>query len=152
MNVPEAILEEAASVASSLLPEKSSSRYKREYRDFKNWQRKNGVNGVTEDVLLVYMNQLSANSAQIHYGQKEIKESVQIRRFVFLLKIICKNLTFRFQKVIAFLKRKNERYIPRKAKVLTKEQVERFCWMLLELAKRPNPPRPLRSIVVLGCS
>ncbi|KAJ8913120.1 hypothetical protein NQ315_006038 [Exocentrus adspersus] len=60
MNVPEAILKEAASVASSLLPEKSSSRYEREYRDFKNWQQKNGVNGVTEDVLLAYMNQLSA--------------------------------------------------------------------------------------------
>ncbi|KAJ8913409.1 hypothetical protein NQ315_008802 [Exocentrus adspersus] len=47
---------------------------------------------------------------------------------------------FRFQKVIAFLKRKNERYIPRKAKVLSKEQVERFLldapddlWLLAKI-------------------
>ncbi|KAJ8912718.1 hypothetical protein NQ315_012272 [Exocentrus adspersus] len=73
MNVPEAkLLKEAASVASSLLPEKSSSMV--------------------------------------------------------------------FQKVIAFLKRKNERYIPRKAKVLSKEQVERFLldapddlWLLAKI-------------------
>ncbi|KAJ8910322.1 hypothetical protein NQ315_012328 [Exocentrus adspersus] len=87
MNVPEAILKEAASVASSLLPEKSSSRYEREYRDFKNWQQKNGVNGVTEDVLLAYMNQLSARFSPNSLWSKwsmlksclEIKESVQIR-------------------------------------------------------------------------
>ncbi|KAJ8913975.1 hypothetical protein NQ315_008967 [Exocentrus adspersus] len=134
MNVPEEILKEAASVASSLLPEKSSSGYEREYRDFKNWQQKNGVNGVTEDVLLAYMNQLSArfnpNSLWAKWSMLksclEIKESVQIRRF---------------QKVIiAFLKRKNERYIPRKAKVLSKEQVERFLldapddlWLLAKI-------------------
>jgi hypothetical protein len=28
--------------------------------------------------------------------------------------------------VVAFLKRRNERYVPKKAKVLTKEQVEKF--------------------------
>jgi hypothetical protein len=31
-----------------------------------------------------------------------------------------------FHKVVAFLKRRNERYVPKKAKVLTKEQVEKF--------------------------
>ncbi|KAJ8918170.1 hypothetical protein NQ315_014036 [Exocentrus adspersus] len=117
--VPEAILKEAASVASSLLPEKSSSRYE--------------PNGVTEDVLLAYMNQLwarfSPNSLWTKWSMLksclEIKESVQIRRF---------------QKVIAFLKRKNKRYIPRKAKVLSKEQVERFrldapddLWLLAKI-------------------
>ncbi|KAJ8915318.1 hypothetical protein NQ315_014826 [Exocentrus adspersus] len=122
MNGPEAILKEAASVAS-----------KREYRDFKNWQQKNGLNGVTEDVLLAYMNQLSARFSPNSLWAKwsmlksclEIKESVQIRRF---------------QKVIAFLKRKNERYSPRKAKVLSKEQVERFLldapddlWLLAKI-------------------
>ncbi|KAJ8911188.1 hypothetical protein NQ315_006033 [Exocentrus adspersus] len=94
---------------------------------------KNGVNGVTEDVLLAYMNQLSARFSPNSLWAKwsmlksclEIKESVQIRRF---------------QKVIAFLKRKNERYILRKTKVLSKEQVERFLldapddlWLLAKI-------------------
>jgi hypothetical protein len=32
----------------------------------------------------------------------------------------------RFHKLVAFLKKQNERYVPKKAKVLTKEQVETF--------------------------
>jgi hypothetical protein len=55
MSVPQAtsIIDEAASVTASLLPEKSSSRYEHEYAEFKKWQKEN-VTGVTEDVVLAY--------------------------------------------------------------------------------------------------
>ncbi|KAJ8914693.1 hypothetical protein NQ315_017392 [Exocentrus adspersus] len=94
MNVPEAILKEAASVASNTSVNIGMSKI-------------GSKRMVTEDVLLAYMNQLSARFSPNSLWAKwsmlksclEIKESVQIRRF---------------QKVIAFLKRKNERYIPRK--------------------------------------
>ncbi|KAJ8912681.1 hypothetical protein NQ315_011041 [Exocentrus adspersus] len=127
-------------VASSLLPEKSSSRYEREYRDFKKlaakewckWGNRRCSFGLHESII----GRFSPNSLWAKWSMLksclEIKESVQIRRF---------------QKVIAFLKRKNERYIPRKAKVLSKEQVERFCWMLLELAK----PKILTIFGIFGC-
>ncbi len=59
MFVPDNIKEEAIQVSSSLLPEKSTPRYEREYNDFKTWQDENNIIGVTEDVLLDYINQLS---------------------------------------------------------------------------------------------
>lgn len=93
MSVPEAIAKEAVSVASSLLPEKSSSRYEREYSDFKNWQEKNCVVGITEDVLLAYVNQLSVRFSPNSLWAKwsmlksclEIKENVKVYRFVFFV-------------------------------------------------------------------
>lgn len=96
MNVPKEIIEAASSVASSLLPAKSASRYEREYDDFKKWQNKNSVIGVTEDVLLVYLNQLSARFSPNTLWAKwsmlksclELKENAPVRRFVFLKKFI----------------------------------------------------------------
>lgn len=88
--VPEAIVNEAAAVSASLLPEKSAARYEREYIDFKGWQKKNCVTGVAEDVLLTYVSQLAAKSSPNSLWSKwsmlkrclEIREDVAIHRFV----------------------------------------------------------------------
>jgi hypothetical protein len=94
MNVPEEIKKEAINVASSLLP----ARYEREYEEFKNWQKNNNVTGVTEDVLLVYLHQLSGKFSPNSLWSKwsmlksclEIKENAEVRRFVFLLQTLSK--------------------------------------------------------------
>jgi hypothetical protein len=98
MNVPEEIEKEAINVASSLLPAKSLARYEREYEEFKNWQKNNNVTGVTEDVLLVYLHQLSDKFSPNSLWSKwsmlksclEIKENAEVRRFVFLLQTLSK--------------------------------------------------------------
>lgn len=146
MNVPEAITKEALSVVSSLLPEKSAARYEREYADFKEWQEINNVTVVTENVLLAYFNQLSTRFRPSSLWSKwsmlksclEIKENIEVRRFIFILEMLPKKNTFlfvicRFHKLFAFLKRRSERYVPKKAKVLTKEQVEKFLFPYVSL-------------------
>jgi hypothetical protein len=99
MNVPEEIKKEKGiNVASSLLPAKSLARYEREYEEFKNWQKNNNVTGVTEDVLLVYLHQLSDKFSPNSLWSKwsmlksclEIKENAEVRRFVFLLQTLSK--------------------------------------------------------------
>lgn len=104
MSVPEAIIKEAATISASLLPEKSAPRYERQYADFKDWQEKNGITGVTEDVLLTYINQLSARFSPTSLWSKwsmlksclEVRENIAIHRFVFLLPEITGKLIFHF--------------------------------------------------------
>ncbi|KAB0801733.1 hypothetical protein PPYR_03919 [Photinus pyralis] len=113
MSVPQAIIDEATNVAASLLPEKSSARYEHEYAEFKKWQNENNVTGITEDVLLAYISNLSKKfSLNSLWSKWSMVKSCL------------------FHKVIAFLKRRNERYVPKKAKTpsktLTKEHVEKF--------------------------
>jgi integrase len=137
MDVPEDIIEVATHVTSSLLPKKSGERYEREYNDFKKWQSKKGIVGVTEEVALAYINHLSTRFSPNSLWSKwsmiksclAVKENVDVLRFDFCLismLVIKKSFIFRFYKVITFLKRKNENYVPKKAKVLSKEQVEKF--------------------------
>jgi hypothetical protein len=65
---------------------------------FKNWQKNNNVTGVTEDVLLVYLHQLSDKFSPNSLWSKwsmlksclEIKETAEVRRFVFLLQTLSK--------------------------------------------------------------
>jgi hypothetical protein len=92
MNVPEEIKKEAINAAKSL------ARYEREYEEFKNWQKNNNVTGVTEDVLLVYLHQLSDKFSPNSLWSKwsmlksclEIKENAEVRRIVFLLQTLSK--------------------------------------------------------------
>ncbi|KAB0805072.1 hypothetical protein PPYR_02042 [Photinus pyralis] len=133
MSVPQAIVDEATNVAASLLPEKSSARYEHEYAEFKKWQNENNVTGITEDVLLAYISSLSKKFSPNSLWSKwsMVKSCLQVRE----------NIDGRrFHKVIAFLKRRNERYVPKKAKTLTKEHVEKFIleapddkWLLAEV-------------------
>jgi hypothetical protein len=102
MNVPEEIKKKAINVASSLLPAKSLARYEREYEEFKNWQKNNNVTGVTADVLLVYLHQLSEKFSPNSLWSKwsmlksclEIKENAEVRRLVFLFLTLSKKLYF----------------------------------------------------------
>nr|XP_015840357.1 PREDICTED: uncharacterized protein LOC107399165 [Tribolium castaneum] len=132
-HVPEAIRNEARSVVSGLLPKKSSARYEHQYLDFKNWQKKQNVGSVNEEVLLAYLNQLSMKYSPNSLWSKwsMLKSCLEIKENIG---------TDRFYKVIAFLKRKNERYTPKKAKILTKEQVVTFLleapddqWLLFKV-------------------
>nr|XP_015835534.1 PREDICTED: uncharacterized protein LOC107397938 [Tribolium castaneum] len=131
-HVPEAIRNEARSVVSGLLPKKSSARCEH-HLDFKNWQKKQNVGSVNEEVILAYLNQLSMKYSPNSLWSKwsMLKSCLEIKENIG---------TDRFYKVIAFLKRKNDRYTPKKAKILTKEQVETFLleapddqWLLFKV-------------------
>ncbi|KAJ3659366.1 hypothetical protein Zmor_011056 [Zophobas morio] len=57
--VPESISERAQKITLDLLPSKSRKQYEKEYQAFKEWQTKNKVLAVNEDVMLTYIHEKS---------------------------------------------------------------------------------------------
>lgn len=114
-------IEEAANRATSeLMPKKSSVQYDIAYNNFLAWCRLKNVEGnFSESVILAYLEEKSKiwNSSTLWSKFSMIKSSALVKNGVDLSK---------YFKVIAFLKRKNEGYRPKKSKILTLEQVERF--------------------------
>ena len=90
MNVLQDIIDVAANVAAYLLPEKSSARYEHEYAEFKKWQQEKNAIGVTEDVVLAYINNLSDQFIPNSLWSKwsmiksclEVRENIYVRRFI----------------------------------------------------------------------
>uniref|UniRef100_A0A1Y1M608 Tyr recombinase domain-containing protein n=1 Tax=Photinus pyralis TaxID=7054 RepID=A0A1Y1M608_PHOPY len=114
-------IEEAAKRATfELLPKKSAQQYDIAYSNFLSWCRIKKVEGnFSEPVFLAYLEEKSKiwNSSTLWSKFSMIKASVLVKNGVDVSK---------YFKVIAFLKRKNEGYSPKKSKTLTFEQVQRF--------------------------
>lgn len=114
-------IEEAAKRATfELLPKKSVQQYDIAYSNFLSWCRMKNVEGkFSEPVFLAYLEEKSKvwKSSTLWSKFSMIKSSVLVKNGVDVSK---------YFKVIAFLKRKNEGYSPKKSKTLTFEQVQRF--------------------------
>ena len=117
--VPESISERAQKITLDLLPSKSRKQYEKEYQAFKEWQTKNKVLTVNEDVMLTYIHEkskyLKPSSVWSKYSMLKatlsLKENVKVETF---------------SKVLAFLKRNSVGYEPTKSKVLSREEVNKF--------------------------
>lgn len=113
----EAAAEEAVN---ELLPSKSRKVYEKAYEDFIKWCRQKKIQDNTnENVFLAYFNEKSktvrASTLWAHYSM--IKSIIMVKSNI--------NIS-EYQKLKAFLKRKNDGYKPKKSKVLTDEQVNQF--------------------------
>lgn len=114
-------IDEVADLASfNLLPRKSAKRYNFAYDFFKKWCSLKKVNIVTENVMLAYMvhrseKLKSPSSLWCEYSM--LKTTITLRENVDISK---------FYKLIAFLKKKNEGYTPKKSKILDQKQVMDF--------------------------
>jgi hypothetical protein len=113
-------LREAAENASiSLLPEKSKEIYLKAYQDFKDWCFTKGTVKVSENVLLVYFQEHSQNKKASSLWAKfsmlkstlALKENIDVSKYF---------------KVIAFLKRQNTSYTPKKSAVFSKKEITIF--------------------------
>lgn len=103
----------------SVIPEKSKKLYEKSYSDFLSWKNKKNVKMTDEKVILAYFNMQS----------KTLKSSTlwslysKLRNTIYLNE----NIEIRnYAKLIAFLKRKNVGHIPKKSKILTKSEMDRF--------------------------
>jgi integrase len=109
----------AQSVTRNLLPEKSKELYEKRYDLFMDWCKKNGTVRISESVLLVYLSQqsqvCSPNYLWSMYSM--LKATILVKH-----NIDISNYT----KVIAFLKKKNVGYQPKKAKPFTNEEINKF--------------------------
>lgn len=109
---------EASEALATLLPEKSRFAYELAYNRFEEWRQRKKVN-ISEKVMLAYFFEKAKNTKSStlwsHYSMLKttiyMKHNIDIRKFCNLL---------------AFLKRKSEGYRPKKSKILTRSNIERF--------------------------
>jgi hypothetical protein len=115
---PEKIIE-AAPVVGNLLQSKSETLYDMTYKNFKKWCMEKNVEAITENVLLVFFGEkvktFKFSTLWAQYSM--IKAFMSIYDNVNISK---------FSKLVAFLKRNSEGYLPKKSKLLTRENVETF--------------------------
>ncbi|KAJ8909403.1 hypothetical protein NQ315_004528 [Exocentrus adspersus] len=106
-------------VMDGILPKKSRKIYEAQYDTFVKWCCQRKLENVNEDVLLVFFAEksktLSSSTLWTHYSM--LKTMLNVKRNIDVSK---------FYKLSAFLKRKSEGYKPKKAKVLTLDQIDKF--------------------------
>ena len=119
-SVPPDILEAAKSVSLNLLPEKSKRQYTASYNQFKKWRQTKKTSSFSEEVLIVYFNELS----------KDMKPSTLWARYSMLRATIkaYDNIDIStYGKLQAFLKKSPSGHKPKKSKVYTADEVAKFC-------------------------
>ncbi|KAJ3655878.1 hypothetical protein Zmor_014987 [Zophobas morio] len=117
---PPEIRKEASNVqCNQLLPQKSKEFYLKVYAQFKDWCKIKKVAKVSENVLLVYMEEKAKNkkASSLWATFSMLKQTLKLKENVDISK---------YYKVIAFLKRKNDSYTPKKAAVFEKHQITKF--------------------------
>lgn len=109
----------AASTSSDLLPEKSKRLYMNAYNQLKTWCEERKVVKVTENVLLAYFKEKSEGKkvSTLWANYSMLKSTLAIKENIDISK---------FFKLVAFLKQKNSSYKPKKSKVFTKEEINKF--------------------------
>lgn len=113
-------IQDAASTATlSLLPEKSRERYLAAYIKFSDWCRLKTVCILTENVVLAYLAEKSKSLAPstLWSEYSMLKATLVVKENLDISKM---------SKVIAFLKRKSEGYKPKKAKIFTRSEINKF--------------------------
>lgn len=118
-NVPDEISNAAAAATEQLLPEKSKLRYEKVYNIFIKWMEAKKVKTVSEDVILAYLAEKSAivKSSSLWSMYSMLKSTILVKKNVNIAK---------FPKVIAFLKKKNVGYKPKKSAVFSREQINKL--------------------------
>lgn len=101
------------------VPEKSKSAYEMSYNHFEDWLTENDSPPVNEKVLLAYFLQKSLTKAPTTLWTEYSK----LRTMIYLNKNV--NIS-NFMNLNVFLKRKSAGYIPKKSKVFTPNDMEKF--------------------------
>lgn len=113
-------IQEAASFATmSLLPEKSRKRYNITYDKFMTWCKKKNVSVSTENVILAYLAELSTT-----YASSTMWSEYSLLKATLIAKNNIDNS--KMPKLVPFLKRKSEGFKPKKAKIFSREEINKF--------------------------
>lgn len=117
--IPPNLLAAAESATKDLLPTKSKEKYIKCYTQFTEWQETQGTVNCSETVLLAYFLELSQtlNSATLWSRYSMLKAMLDIEKNIKL-----ENYT----KLHSFIKKQHVGYEPKKAKVFTTAEVEKF--------------------------
>ncbi|KAK4886540.1 hypothetical protein RN001_002811 [Aquatica leii] len=119
MNIPDHIKKSAEEAVASILPTKSANRYNDEYKKFIKWCNDNTIIEYSEVVLLAYFKTksetLKASTLWTTYSM--LKSTLSIKHNINISK---------YSKLVAFLKRQNDLYQPKKSQIFTEKQIETF--------------------------
>lgn len=116
---PPDIVEKATTVTNNLLPQKSRKTYDKFYNQFMEWRCKNNITSYSENVLLVYFEELSTKmkspSLWTHYSI--LKSTLNIKNQINIAN---------YPKLYALLKRKAEGYKGKKSKTFSPDEIKTF--------------------------
>ncbi len=118
-STPPNIMEMAEESTKNLLPEKSKGRYNQVYKFFMDWRLQNKVKSFSENVMMAYFGEIA----------KKYKPSTLWCMYSMLRMQISMNHDVdisKYCKLTSFLKRKNDGFKPKKSKILTAEEINRF--------------------------
>lgn len=137
-NIPADILESAEAVYLNLLPPKSRQVYELAYQRFMDWCKEKNVQNYAESVLMVYFSNLTktVKPSTLWSQYSMLRSTLDIKNGVDISK---------YSKLRALLKRQSDGYIPKKSRVFTKEEVDRFLDMAPD-----NVYLMMKVVLVLG--
>ncbi|XP_063925239.1 uncharacterized protein LOC135139081 isoform X1 [Zophobas morio] len=117
--VPSAVLDEALEAINKVVPAKSKHSYEKEYTNFCEWRKRKHAKGVDERIILAYISERSKNakSSSLWSYYSQLKKMLSVKENI--------NIS-RFHQVSAFLKQQSVGHRPKKSKVFTLEEMERF--------------------------
>lgn len=109
----------ACNASVNLLPQKSKDRYEKTYISFCEWCKKKKIEGFSENVLLIYFNEMAKGklSSTLWSIYSMLKSTLVVKENVDISK---------YSRLIAFLKRKSVGYRAKKSKVLRREEMNKF--------------------------
>lgn len=116
---PSEMVEAAIAATNRLLPVKSQNLYQKAYEHFIDWCENKEVQRYSENILLAYMSEMSAKykSSSLWSYYSKLKSTLLINKNVDIGK---------FSKLLAFLRKKSDGYVPKKSKILSREQILKF--------------------------
>ncbi|RZC32415.1 Phage integrase domain containing protein, partial [Asbolus verrucosus] len=109
--VPPAVLHEALAALNKVVPAKSKHSYEKEYANFCEWRKRKQARGVELKIILTYISERSKNAKFYHHCGPIIPN---LRK------------CYLFHQLSAFLKQQSVGHGPKKSKVFTLEEMERF--------------------------
>lgn len=117
--IPEEVLQAANAAVQSLIPEKSKIRYQRDFEQFEKWCADKSVNSFSETVLLAFFGEKSktVKSSTLWSLYSKIKSILAVNHAVDISK---------YYKLIAFLKKQNIGYRPKKSNTFLRSDIEKF--------------------------
>ncbi|XP_077256510.1 uncharacterized protein LOC143894243 [Temnothorax americanus] len=116
---PQEITQTARNAIENLLPSKSKDKYTNTYDNFIQWTITKKAKPFSENTILAYLTELSKTHkpSTLWAIYSMLKTTLNINNNININK---------YDKLIPFLKRQSQGYIPKKAKVLTSEQIQKF--------------------------
>lgn len=117
---PNELIEAASEANKELLPSKSKDRYQKVYDNFEEWKKSKKATSNSERVFIAYFTELATKSSP----------STLWARYSMLkatMKIYADNVDIStYPSLCAFLKKKSQGYVPKKAKIFTEAEIKSF--------------------------